>query len=67
MEWKSVEKMKVMRIKSKTIPVHIMIDQIQLESVEYFKCLGSVITNDASCTRGIKSRIAMAKCHRARM
>jgi hypothetical protein len=29
--------------------------------VEYFNYLGSVITNDARCTREIKSRIAMAK------
>jgi len=29
--------------------------------VEYFKCLGSKITDDARCKRGIKSRIAMAK------
>jgi hypothetical protein len=38
-----------------------MIDQKQLENVEYFYCLGSMITNDARCTREIKSRIAMAK------
>jgi hypothetical protein len=39
----------------------IMIDQKQLENVEYFNHLGSMITNDARCTREIKSRIAMAK------
>jgi hypothetical protein len=39
----------------------IMIDQKQLENVEYFNYLGSWITNDARCTREIKSRIAMAK------
>jgi hypothetical protein len=39
----------------------IMIDQKQLENVEYFNYLGSMITNDARCTREIKSRIAMAK------
>jgi hypothetical protein len=38
-----------------------MIDQKQLENVEYFNYLGSVITNDARCTREIKSRISMAK------
>jgi hypothetical protein len=38
-----------------------MIDQKQLENVEYFSYLGSMITNDARCTREIKSRIAMAK------
>jgi hypothetical protein len=38
-----------------------MIDQKQPENAEYFKYLGSMITNDARCTREIKSRIAMAK------
>jgi len=38
-----------------------MIDQKQLENVEYFKYLGSMITNDGRCTCEIKSRIAMAK------
>jgi hypothetical protein len=38
-----------------------MIDQKQLENVEYFNCLGSMITNYAGCTHEIKSRIAMAK------
>jgi hypothetical protein len=38
-----------------------MIDQKQLENVECFNCLGSLLTKDAICTREIKSRIAMAK------
>jgi len=38
-----------------------MTDQKQLENVEYFKYLGSIITNDARCTNGIKPRIVMAK------
>jgi hypothetical protein len=29
--------------------------------VEYFNYLGSMVTNDARCTREIKTRIAMAK------
>jgi hypothetical protein len=33
------------------------------ENVEYFNCFGSMVTNDAKCTREIKSRIAMAKEH----
>jgi len=28
--------------------------------MEYFKCLGSMITNDARCTHEIKSKISMA-------
>jgi hypothetical protein len=38
-----------------------MIDQNQLESVEYLSCLGSMITRDSRPTREIKSRLAMAK------
>jgi len=38
-----------------------MIDQKQLENVECFKYLGSLLTNDGRCTREMKSRIAMAK------
>jgi hypothetical protein len=38
-----------------------MIDQKQVDSVEYFKCFGSMTTDDARCTREIKSSIARAK------
>jgi hypothetical protein len=38
-----------------------MIDQKQLENVECFKYLGSMLTNDGRCMCEIKSRIAMAK------
>ena len=38
-----------------------MINQKQLENVEHFKYLGSILTNDGRCIREIKSRIAMAK------
>jgi hypothetical protein len=57
----NVEKTKVTRISRQPSPIKIMIDQKQLQNVEYFNYLGSVITNDARCTREIKSRIAMAK------
>jgi hypothetical protein len=50
-----------MRISRQPSPTKIMIDQKQLENVEYFNYLGSMITSDARCTREIKSRIAMAK------
>ena len=42
-------------------PVTIMIDQKQLDNVECFNYLGSMLTNDGRCTREIKSRIVMAK------
>jgi hypothetical protein len=57
----NVEKTKVMRSSMQPSPIKIMIDQKQLENVEYFSYLGSMITNDARCTCEIKSRIAMAK------
>jgi hypothetical protein len=50
-----------MRISRQPYPIKIMTDQKQLENVEYFSYLGSMMTNDARCTREIKSRIAMAK------
>jgi hypothetical protein len=57
----NVEKIKVMRISRNPAPMKIMIVQKQLENVEYFNYLGSMMTNDARCTREIKSRISMAK------
>jgi hypothetical protein len=59
----NVEKTKVIRISRLSAPIQIMIDQKQQENVEYFNYLGSMLTNDARCTGGIKSRIAMAKAH----
>jgi hypothetical protein len=56
--WKET---KVMRISRQPYTVEVVIDQKQLENVECFKYLGSMITNDARCTREIKSRIDMAK------
>ena len=52
-----------MRISRQPFPVKITrtIDQKQLENVESFKYLGSILTNDGSCTCEIKYRIAMAK------
>jgi hypothetical protein len=55
-----VEKTTVMRISRQPSPMKIMIDQKQLENVECFNYLGSIITNDGRCTHEIKSRIAMA-------
>jgi len=53
---------KVMRVSRYESPVQ-MIDQKQLENVEYFNCLGSMITNDTRCTgkRDIKCRVVMKK------
>ena len=42
----NVKKTKVMRISRRRLPVKIIIDQKQLENLESFKYLGSVLTND---------------------
>jgi hypothetical protein len=57
----NVEKTKIMRMSRRPSPIQIVMDQKQLENVEYLNYLGSMITNDARCTREIKSRIAMVK------
>ena len=45
---------KVMRISRQPSPVSSMIDHKQLENVEYFIYLGSMLTNDGRCTCEIK-------------
>jgi len=50
-----------MRISRQPLPVKIIIDQKQLENVESFKYLCSILTNDGRCTCEIKCRISMAK------
>jgi hypothetical protein len=57
----NVEKTKVMRISRQPFPVKIMIEQKQLENVESFTYIGSILTNDGRCTCEIKCRIAMVK------
>ena len=57
----NVEETNVMRISRQLFPVKIVIDQKQLENVEYFKYFGSMLTHDGRCTCEIKSRIVTAK------
>jgi len=57
----NVEKTKVMRISRQPFPVKIMINQKQLENVESFKYLCSILTNNGRCSCENKCRIAMAK------
>ncbi|GFG33363.1 hypothetical protein Cfor_09992, partial [Coptotermes formosanus] len=52
-------KIKVLRISRQLSPIQIIVDQKQPENVEYFNYVGSMI-NDATCTREIKSRVAIA-------
>ena len=56
----NVENTKVMRISKLPSQTQIMIGQKQLKNVNYLKCLGSMIINDARCKHEIKSKIAMA-------
>jgi hypothetical protein len=57
----NLEKPTVMRISRQPSPIQITIHKKQLENVEYLNYLGSMITNDARCTRDVKSRTVMAK------
>jgi len=50
-----------MKISRQSLPVKIMVEQKQLENVESFKYLGSILTNDERCICEIKCTIAMAK------
>ena len=54
----NVEKTNVMKI-SRHSPQYTL--GKQLEDVEYFNCLGNMVTNNERHTREIKSRIAIAK------
>ena len=50
-----------MRISDGPSPVQIMIDENELENVEYFKYLGSMIINGAGCIHEIKYKISMKR------
>ena len=52
---------KVMRILREQSPLQITTDQKQLENVECFKCLGSMLTNGVKCACKIMYTIVMAK------
>ena len=49
-------KCKVMRISRQQSPVQIRIDRKKLENLEYFSCLGSMITYYARCACEIQCR-----------
>jgi hypothetical protein len=50
-----------MRVSRQPTAVQIMKDQKQLENLENFNSLGSMITNNARCICEIKSSTAMTK------
>jgi hypothetical protein len=58
---KNEKKTKLMRISRHPLAVKNIIYQKQLENMESFKYLGSILINDGRCTCEIKCRIAMAK------
>jgi hypothetical protein len=58
---RGLEKTETVRISRQPTPLQIKIDKNPVENVKEFNYLGSMITNDARCTREIKARIAMAK------
>jgi hypothetical protein len=62
----TVEKTKVMRISRQSLTVKLIIDQKQLENVESFKYLGSILTNDGRYTCEIKRRVVWLKLHSTR-
>jgi hypothetical protein len=57
----NLKKSKVVRISRQPSAMQIVVDQKQLEIVEYSSYLGSSITNYARCTLESKFGIAMAK------
>ena len=52
---------KLKGVSRKPSPVQIVLDQTQLEGVEYFNSFGSMMTDVARCTGLIKRAIAVAK------
>jgi len=55
------DKCKVMLISREEGRGRIVVDGQELEQVDYFKYLGSILTRDGECTKEIRARIAQAK------
>ena len=62
----NVEKTNVMSISRQPSPVTIMIDQKQLENVECFKYLGSLLTNVQDVHVKLNPELPWQKLHSAR-
>ena len=63
----NMRKYKVVRIPRQPSAIQIVVDQKQLEIVEYFSYLGSRITNDARYTLDINTlRTGLLNCLNAR-
>ena len=50
-----------MRVSRSNESLQIKVNNRELKDVDHFKCLGSVLTRDGSCTREIQMKIAIAK------
>ena len=66
MEMNVGKKTKVMRTSRQRFPVKIMIDQKQLENVEPFKYLGSILTNDGHVLVKLNVGLLWLKLHSTR-
>ena len=42
-------------------PLHVVVNDEELEQVDHFKYFGSVLSENAECTKEIRTRIALAK------
>ena len=56
-----INKSQVMRVSRSNESLQIKVNNRELQEVDHFKYLGSVLTRYGYCTRQIKMRIAMAK------
>ena len=56
----------VMRITRQPFPIKIMVDKKQLKNVEYFKYLGSMVTNDKNLNVKLNSVLQWQKQHSTR-
>jgi hypothetical protein len=57
---------KIMRISRQPLPVKLMTDQKQLQNVESFKYLGSMLKNDGRCTVKLNPVLLWQKLHLTR-
>jgi hypothetical protein len=55
-----------MKISRQRFPIKLMIDEQQLENVESFKYLGSMLTNNGQCTVKLNPGLLGQKLHLTR-
>ena len=57
----NIDKSHVMRVSRSNESLQINVNNRELNEVDHFMYLGSVLTRDGYCTRKIKMRLAIAK------